>query len=221
MFDTSFIILFLTTLLFSTSLVRAENNAYDGCQTNLPSVYITAPAPSGQSNYTSGDQCWQYCFNANNPTPAVAGRTNYRHSLWQESTAKCLCTDKYQTVDGQVNGVPNKCSIPSAFDNRIVQTTFVKYPSCYAAVPAGISMSSITGPDSCSIKCGTAINMIFYMDQKVSTQPVFSPLRCQFMLTFRFSYLFLSIRTINIPVDAVLSAPSPPRPPSAVPTPTS
>jgi hypothetical protein len=64
--------------------------------------------------------------------------------------------------------MPDACANPADWDNRIVQTTFIKYPDCYAGTPAGIAMSGIAGPDSCSIKCASSLNMVFWMNAAVS-----------------------------------------------------
>lgn len=163
----------LVAILWLASLIQigSADNAFCGCQNSLTSTYITMQPPAGQTRYTSATQCQQVCYIANNPTPAVVGRTNYRHSLYKASDGTCLCTDKYQNVQGQTNGFADACSNPADFDDRIVQTTFVKYPDCYAAAPQGIVMSQINGPDSCSIKCATSLHMVFWMNQRVSRHP--------------------------------------------------
>jgi len=158
-------LLLFTLLLLALSITPAQaDNAFCGCQNSLTSSYITMPPPSGQSTFSSATQCQQACFVATNPTPAVPGRTNYRHSMFRATDGTCLCTDKYPSVAYQSNGLPDACSNPSDWDNRIVQTTFIKYPNCYTGTPQGIIMSSIAGPDSCSIKCSTSLNMIFWMN---------------------------------------------------------
>ena len=160
----------LGPIIWLVALVRvcSADNAFCGCQNSLTSTSVTMTPPTGQQRFTSATQCQEVCYVAKNPTPAVVGRTNYRHSLYKASDGTCLCTDKYQTVQGQTNGLPDACANPADWENRIVQTTFVKYPNCYAAVPQGIVMSGITGPDSCSIKCASSLNMVFWMNARVN-----------------------------------------------------
>lgn len=157
-------------LLWLVSFLRlcSADNAFCGCQNSLTSSYITMNPPSGQTRYDSATQCQQVCYTASNPTPAVVGRTNYRHSMYRATDGQCLCTDKYPSVAYQSNGMPDACANPADWDNRIVQTTFIKYPDCYAGTPAGIAMSGIAGPDSCSIKCASSLNMVFWMNAAVS-----------------------------------------------------
>ena len=158
----------LTTSTFVLALILQTvsvlgNNAYCGCQNALPGGTVLA-----NGTITSGDACWSACYNAVNPTPAVAGRTNYRHSMFRASDNTCYCTDKYQYANSQDSGAAGSCAASTDWDNRIVQTTFA-LDGCYSSAPSGFTFATITGPDSCSIKCASNVNFVFFMNSASNT----------------------------------------------------
>lgn len=100
------IIAFFASVLVT---IRADNE-FCGCQYNLPSVYITMPPPWRQARHTSATQCNSVCYSATNPTPAVAGRTNYRHAAGSHPFSTPISYAAHTLSLCPISSGPDRCT---------------------------------------------------------------------------------------------------------------